>query len=89
MNTRRRPIVTRDDQLRVGETYAVRPEHLMSFEPAMYLGPAWHPLHDGRRMRSWAWAMLGKDGWWRPTWAWDLKMRWDDYLALPEAERPL
>ena len=46
-------------------------------------------LRDGLRMRSWAWAIPGKDGWRRPTWAWGPKMRWDDYLALPAAERPL
>jgi hypothetical protein len=31
-----------------------------------------------------------QDGCWRPTWAWGLKkMRWDDYMALPEADWPL
>jgi hypothetical protein len=58
------------DQLEIGTVYALRPEHLMSLEPAMYLGPAWHQLRDGLRMRSWAWAIPGKDGWRRPTWAW-------------------
>ncbi|MBJ7598013.1 MAG: hypothetical protein DLM67_00830 [Candidatus Nephthysia bennettiae] len=72
-----------------GVVYAIRPEHLMSLKPAMYLGRCWHRLQDGRVVRGRAWAMPGQDGWWRPTWAWGLKMRWDDYLALPEAERPL
>ncbi|HLB76086.1 MAG TPA: hypothetical protein VJO72_03550 [Candidatus Dormibacteraeota bacterium] len=77
------------DQLEVGVVYAVRPEHLMSLEPAMYLGPCLKRLPNGLVYRSWAWAMLSQDGWWRPTWAWGLKMRWDDYLVLPEDERPL
>jgi hypothetical protein len=69
--------------------YAIRPEHLMSLEPAMFLGDCPRRLQDGRVLRYHAWARLGQDGWWRPAWAWGLEMRWEDYLALPEAERPL
>jgi hypothetical protein len=35
--------------------------------------------------QSCAWAMSGKDGWWRSDRAWGLKMTWDDGRALPEA----
>jgi hypothetical protein len=79
------------DQLVPGVVYAMRPEHLMSLEPALYLGSCPRRLQDGRVLQARAWAMPSRqDGCWRPTWAWGLKkMRWDDYMALPEADWPL
>jgi hypothetical protein len=64
----------------------------MQLEPAMFLGRMLYqfaPGDPGNYHRR-AYAQLGKDGWWRPTWAGGPpKMRWDDNLALPESERPL
>ena len=40
------------DQLEVGVVYAVRPEHLMSLEPAMYLGLCLKRLPNGLVYRS-------------------------------------
>jgi hypothetical protein len=40
-------------------------------------------------IQSWAWMMPAEDGWWRPTWASDLRMHWEDHVALSEGERPL
>jgi hypothetical protein len=61
-------------------------------EPATFVGRTLYEFAPGdpRNYRRPAYAQLGKDGSWRPTWAGGpSKMRWDDYIALPEAERPL
>jgi hypothetical protein len=43
-----------------------------------------------RNYRRPAYPQVGKDGWWRPTWpVGPPKMHWEEFLALPDAERPL
>jgi hypothetical protein len=81
-----------DAQLEVGGAYAIRPETGMQLEPAIFIGRTLYEFAPGdpRNYQRRAYAQLGKDGWWCPTRAGGPpKMRWDEYIALPEAERPL
>jgi hypothetical protein len=92
MNPSTPPLALTDRELQLGVTYAIRPETGMQLEPAMFLGQTLYefPPGDSRNYRRRAYAQLDRDGWWRPVWAGGPpKMRREDFVALPEAERPL
>jgi hypothetical protein len=80
-----------DHQLEIGNTYTIRPDHGL-LEPAMLIGRTLYEVGSGdpRNYIRRAYAVLDRDGWWRPTWAGGLPvMRLEDCLALPEDDRPL
>jgi hypothetical protein len=81
----------RRDGLEIGRTYAIRAENGLYLEPAVYVGLTLYEFgpRDARNFQRRAWAREDTDGWWLPTWAWDVRMSWDEYLALPEGGRPL